>query len=42
MLVLGVLAGSPEYKVYDAHVEAVAWGCQVLEGFDGELGPAVL
>ena len=37
VLALGVFAGSPEYEVYDGLVEAVAWGGQVLEGFDGEL-----
>ena len=42
MLGLGVLAGSPEYEVYDGLVEAVAWGGQVLEGFDCELSPALL
>ena len=42
LLALGVLAGSPEYKVYDCLVEAVAWGGQVLEGFDNELGPPLL
>ena len=42
VLALGVLAGSPEYEVYDCLVEAVAWPGQVLEGFDGELGPALL
>ena len=42
MLALGVLAGSPEYEVYDGLVEAVAWGGQVLEGFDGKLGPGLL
>ena len=42
MLALGVLAGSPEYEVYDGLVEAVAWGGQVPEAFDGELGPALL
>ena len=42
LLALGVLAGSLEYEVYDGHVEAVAWGGQVLEGFDSELGPALL
>ena len=39
VLALGVLAGSPEYEVYDGLVESVAWGGQVLKGFDGELGP---
>ena len=39
MLALGLLAGSPEYEVYDGLVEAVAWSGQVLERFDGELGP---
>ena len=42
MLALGVFAGSPEYEVYDGLVEAAAWGGQVPEGFDGELGPVVL
>ena len=42
VLALGVFAGSPEYKVYDGLVEAAAWGGQVPEGFDGELGPVVL
>ena len=42
VLALGVLAGSPEYEVYNGLVEAVAWGGQVPEGFDGELGPALL
>ena len=42
MLALGVLAGSPEHEVYDGLVEAVAWGGQVPEGFDGELGPVLL
>ena len=42
MLALGLFTGSPEYEVYDALVEAVAWGGQVPEGFDGELGPALL
>ena len=42
VLALGVLTGSPEYEVYDGLVEAVAWAGQVLEGFDGELGPALL
>ena len=42
MLTLGVFAGSPEYEVYDGLVEAVAWGGQVQEGFDGELGPLLL
>ena len=37
MLTLGVFAGSPEYEM-----EAAAWGGQVPEGFDGELGPVVL
>ena len=32
VLVLSVLAGSPECEVYDGLVEAVAWGGQVLEG----------
>ena len=42
VLALGVLAGSPEYEVQDGLVEAVAWGGQVPEGFDGELGWALL
>ena len=42
MLALGLFAGSPEYEVYDGLVEAVAWGGQVPEGFDGELGPVLL
>ena len=42
MLALGVLTGSPEYEVCDGLVEAVARGGQVPEGFDGELGPALL
>ena len=42
VLALGVLAGSPEHEVYDGPVEAVAWGGQVPEGFDGELGPVLL
>ena len=42
VLALGVLAGSPEYEVHDGLVEAIAWSGQVLEGFDGELGPALL
>ena len=42
MLALGVFAGSTEYKVYDGLVEALAWGGQVPEGFDGELGPVLL
>ena len=42
VVALGVLAGSPEYEVYDGLVEAVAWGGQVPEGFDGELGPVLL
>ena len=42
VLALGVLAGSPKYEVYDGLVEAVAWVGQVLEGFDGELGQALL
>ena len=32
VLALGVLADSPEYKVYDGLMEAFAWGGQVLEG----------
>ena len=42
MLALGVFAGSPEYDIYDGLVEAVAWGGQVPEGFDGELGLVLL
>ena len=42
MLALGVFAGSPEYQVYNGLVEAVAWGGQVPEGFDGELGPVLI
>ena len=42
VVALGVFAGSPEYKVYDGLVEAAAWGGQVLEGFDDELGPVLL
>ena len=42
VLALGVYAGLPEYEVYDGLVEAVAWGGQVLEGSDGELGPVLL
>ena len=42
VLALGVLAGSPEYEVYDGLVEAVAWVGQVPAGFDGEPGPALL
>ena len=42
VLALGVLAGSPEYEIYDGVMEAVAWGGQVLEDFDGGLGPALL
>ena len=41
-MVLGVFAGSPEYEVYDGLVEVVAWGGQVPEGFDDELGPVLL
>ena len=41
MLNLGVFAGLPKYEVYDGLVEAVAWGGQVPEGFDGELGPVL-
>ena len=39
MLALGVLARPQEHEVYDGLVEAVAWGGQVPEGFDGEFGP---
>ena len=42
VLALAVLAGSPEDEVYDGLVEAFAWGGQVLEGFDGDPGPALL
>ena len=42
VLALGVFAGSPEYKVYDGLVAAVAWVGQVPESFDGELGPVLL
>ena len=42
VLALGVFAGLPEYEVYDGLVEAAAWGGQVPEGFDGELGPVIL
>ena len=42
VLALGVLASLPEYEVYDGLVEAVAWGGQVPEGFDGEPGPVLL
>ena len=42
VLALGVFACSPEYEVYDGLVEAVAWGGQIPEGFDGELGPVSL
>ena len=42
MLAMGVLAGPPEYEVYDGLVEAFAWGGQVAEGFDAELGPVLL
>ena len=42
LLALGVLAGLPEYEVYAGLVEAVAWGGQVPEGFDGELSPVLL
>ena len=42
LLTLGVFAASPEYEVYDGLVEAAAWGGQVPEGCDGELGPVVL
>ena len=30
------------FAVYDGLVEAVAWGGQVPEGFDGELRPVLL
>ena len=42
MLALGVLTALPEYDVYDGLVEAIAWGGQVPERFDDELGPALL
>ena len=42
MLALGVFAGSPEVEVYDGLLEGFAWGGWVLEGFDGEPGPALL
>ena len=42
VLALGVFAGSPEYEVYNGLSEAVAWGGQVAEGFDGELGLVLL
>ena len=42
VLALGVLAGSPEYNVHDNLPAAVAWGGQVPEGFDVELGPVLL
>ena len=42
VLAPGVFAGWPEREVYDGLVEAAAWGGQVLEGFDGELGPVLL
>ena len=42
VLALVVFAGSPEYEVYDGLAEAVAWGGQVPEGFDDELGPVLL
>ena len=42
MLALGVFAGWSEYEVYDGLVEAVAWGCQGPESFDGELGSVLL
>ena len=42
VLALGVLAGSPEYRVYDGLMKAVAWGGEVPEGFDSELGPGLL
>ena len=42
VLALGVLAGSPEYNVHDGLPAAVAWGGQVPEGFDVELGPVLL
>ena len=42
VLAPGVFAGSPEHEVYDGLVEAAAWGGQVPEGFDGELGPVLL
>ena len=42
VLAFGVLACSPEYEVYDGLVEVVASDGQFPEGFDGELGPALL
>ena len=42
VLALGVVAGSPEYEVYDGLMEAVAWGGQVPEGLDDELDPVLL
>ena len=42
VLAVGVLADLPEYDVYDGLLEAVALGGQVLEGFNVELGPALL
>ena len=42
VLAPGVFAGSPEYEVYYGLVEAAAWGGQVPESFDGELGPVLL
>ena len=42
MLVLGVLATSPEDKVYDSLVETFPRDVYVPEGLDGELGPALL
>ena len=42
MLARAVFAGSPEYEDYDGVVEAVAWGGQVPEGFEVELGRVLL
>ena len=42
VLALGVFAGSSEYQVYDGLVKAVAWGGEVSEGFESELGPGLL
>ena len=41
--VKGDIPSSRRYlPTYDGLVEAVAWGGQVPEGFDGELGPVLL
>ena len=42
VLALSVFGGSPEYEVHNGLMEVVAWGGQVPEGFDGELGPVLL